>query len=528
MDIKELKFSHNDEGVTIIDYTGIEEVLEIPKNIDGKSVTILGQSCFQGNYNVKEIVFANSVKIIEKYAFKNLVITKITFNEGVEFIGEEAFLQCDRITEIVLPKSLLTIDSSAFLKCRGLKKVTVLNEKTTIAKNAFKDCTGIEEIDFCVWRYLSVQQLMKIVTKKFDCWNTLSIEEQKQILAFIKKKTTLKKSLFLSGDASIVSILFNANISLDLDTVNEYLEHSIAKKQVEITAIFLEYKSKNFSSDEVAENSENKELVEIGLELPTLKQFKAKWKCSSVAGGLRVSGYKGTNTVEVIPESLACGTKIIGLNYSPSGNFNPIKKLTIESPITDIPKKVFSFSSTLEEVILPDTITSIGKQVFQKCLNLKTFKIPPKVTVIEAETFGNCGNLESVEFHDNLTQINELAFLKCAKLSNVSIPKSVTKILSHAFANCLSLLDKDGFIIFNDILCSYEGKDSIVTIPNNVKVITRYAFYYAFFEEVIIPDSVELIQHQGFSYCSNLTKVTISPNTTVEKNAFYSCSYKHK
>lgn len=516
-----------ESGVTIIRYLGNEEILEIPDNFGGLAVNVIHDESFAYNYKIKEVIIPGSVKSIRKWAFSNQVFRKITLNEGLEYIGELAFIQCD-FDEIILPKSLLTIDDSAFLKCRRLRKVSILNENVTMAKNAFKDCYNLEEIDFCAWRYLDLKQLTNIVTKKFNCWSTLSDEEQKQILFFIKKKRTLGKKLFLSGKIEIITALISINIKIDLDTLNQYLKHYIKEQKVEIVAVFLDYRNENFTFDEVAKNSENKELIEIGLKLPTLKQFKAKWNCGNVEGGLRVSGYKGSNIIEVIPEMLDCGTKIVALNTSNVANFNPIRKLTIEAKITEIPKKVFAFSSTIEEIYLPDTVTSIGSMAFQNCLKLESFIIPPKVTIIEAETFGNCEELKTVEFHDGVTQINEVAFLKCGKLSNINIPKSVTTIKGHAFGNCFKLFDENRFIIFNGILCSYDGEDDVITIPDSVKIIGKYAFYYIWCKELIIPDSVELIEHQAFSYCNDLDKVTLSPNTVVEKNAFYSCKYKHK
>lgn len=513
---------------TIIRYLGEEKILTIPETFDGCAVTILGEGSFAYNYKFKEVTIPKSVKSIEKLAFKNQVFTKITLNEGLVYIGEFAFVQCV-FDEITLPKSLLTIDNSAFLKCRKLRKVSILNDKVSIAKNAFKYCSSLEEIDFCAWRYLDLKQLTKIVTKKFNSWNTLSDEERKQIISFIKKKKTLRKDIFLSNNIHIIQVLVDNKINLDLQDLNLYIENSIAKNFTSITAVLLDYKNKNFTNEEIKINAENKELVELGLELPTLKQFKANWICSKADGGLSVSGYKGTNIVEIIPNELACGTKIVALKGSDKNNFKPIKKLIIEANITEIPEKTFSYNNNLEEIILPETITTICEKAFKNCLKLKTFKIPPKVTNIDTETFYMCENLETVEFHNNLTQINMRAFFDCPKLSNVTLPETVTKILTSAFKYCPFLYDADRFIIFNNILCSYIGNDRVVTIPNNVKIIGSGSFSFLdSLEEVIIPDSVELIENVAFDYCKNLEKVTLSPNTVVDWIAFGNCKYKYK
>ncbi|MBR5727186.1 MAG: leucine-rich repeat protein [Muribaculaceae bacterium] len=59
------------------------------------------------------------------------------------FIGNSAFYDCQSLTDIQLPSSLVTIDENAFLGCSSLTSLVVPNHVTSIGEDAFDECPGI-------------------------------------------------------------------------------------------------------------------------------------------------------------------------------------------------------------------------------------------------------------------------------------------------------------------------------------------------------------------------------------------------
>lgn len=57
-----------------------------------------------------------------------------------------AFMGCDKITEIVLPKGVTTIDDSAFYGCTALKSAVIQEGVTAIWYSAFSDCTSLVSV----------------------------------------------------------------------------------------------------------------------------------------------------------------------------------------------------------------------------------------------------------------------------------------------------------------------------------------------------------------------------------------------
>ena len=102
---------------------------------------------------------------------------------------------------------------------------------------------------------------------------------------------------------------------------------------------------------------------------------------------------------------------------------------------------VFSLSTALKEIIIPDTVVKIGQGTFWGCKELKKVNIPKKVDTISNGTFACCTNLESITIPSNVTSIGENAFGMCKNLSSIIIPSSVTSIGDQAFSGCSNLLN---------------------------------------------------------------------------------------
>ena len=82
------------------------------------------------------------------------------------------------------------------------------------------------------------------------------------------------------------------------------------------------------------------------------------------------------------------------------------------------------------------------------------------------------------------------------------------------------------FVRVGKMLDKYTGISRKVVVPNDVEIISAYAFQHnSYIEEVIIPDSVTIIEKCAFNDCDNLKYVTL-PDSLVKigENAFSKCS----
>ena len=106
---------NKDNTVTIAGYNGDEADVVIPAEINGKSVTSIGESAFRGCSSLKSITIPDSVTNISRRAFDSCTsLTSVTIPNSVTKIGSYAFMNCISLTNITIPDSVTSIGDRAF------------------------------------------------------------------------------------------------------------------------------------------------------------------------------------------------------------------------------------------------------------------------------------------------------------------------------------------------------------------------------------------------------------------------------
>lgn len=86
--------------VTITGYTGLESDIAIPADINGYTVTSIGESAFENKTSLKSITFPNRLTSIEKYTFYGSNIKSLSFPMSLKSIGSLAFAGMNSLTEV--------------------------------------------------------------------------------------------------------------------------------------------------------------------------------------------------------------------------------------------------------------------------------------------------------------------------------------------------------------------------------------------------------------------------------------------
>jgi len=183
-------------------------------------------------------------------------------------------------------------------------------------------------------------------------------------------------------------------------------------------------------------------------------------------------------------------------------------------------------------VAIPSTInglpvTSIGEEAFWNCTRLTSVTIPNSVTAIGDGAFACCG-LTSVTIPNSVTGIGIGAFEECPNLTTVMIGNSVNYIGNKAFSGCTSLT-----AITVDALNSFYSSLAGVLFNQNQTTLIQYPG--GKMGSCTIPGSVTSIGGAGsdplafgegaFSYCTNLTSVTIPSSViSIGNAAFADCT----
>lgn len=162
------KYTYRYDGtVSVAGYLGMSSNLIIPEVISGKSVTEISWNAFNGNKNIENVSFPDTLKVISDSSFANCISLKriiipssvtriganafyscisasvIEINGKLEIIEKYSFNRCSSVKEIVLPETVKTIGDYAFYGCSSLEYVYIPPATTYIEQHAFDECNKL-------------------------------------------------------------------------------------------------------------------------------------------------------------------------------------------------------------------------------------------------------------------------------------------------------------------------------------------------------------------------------------------------
>ena len=136
-----------DSNISIKKYTGNAETLDIPDNIKGLPITVIGEKAFAGCRNLKNISIPSSVTTIEVRAFWDCSsLTGIDIPSSVTDIKDMAFFNCSGMKNITIPSSVTAISERTFSGCTGLTNVIIPSSVAIIGKEAFAYCLNLASV----------------------------------------------------------------------------------------------------------------------------------------------------------------------------------------------------------------------------------------------------------------------------------------------------------------------------------------------------------------------------------------------
>lgn len=123
------EFVIDDNGCAVLTgYTGSASEVTIPGTVNGYTVTAIGSSVFKGNKTIEKIVLADSITTIGSSAFYQSSLCEIQWSQNIAVIGDEAFRNCNFLSNLVLPASVDRIDDSAFQYCQRLDDIFFMGD----------------------------------------------------------------------------------------------------------------------------------------------------------------------------------------------------------------------------------------------------------------------------------------------------------------------------------------------------------------------------------------------------------------
>lgn len=227
---------------------------------------------------------------------------------------------------------------------------------------------------------------------------------------------------------------------------DEMIQYATDTQKTECAAFLLDFKNRTADFEAERQKAEKKLMSELNADPNSTTELKKNWRFKKKDDNtLIITGYKGKNTVLVVPEKIDGDTVTEIERWALSTSAPRIKEPTrkFRETITRIilPKSIriigdsaFRGLVSLEEIVIPKGVEFIGECALSDCIRLTSVVIPEGVTVLDDNVFTcyhGASNLESVVLPRTLkifrdahsAQFGPALFHNCPKLT-VQIPPS--------------------------------------------------------------------------------------------------------
>lgn len=420
-----------------------------------EEVTVLGgiieDVVFYG-FAAEKIVLGEGITFIEEYAFNNCQAKEIVFDKNIKLDKLErwTFTGCDNLTTLTIPGGIKKINA-AFTNCENLKKV-IISEGVEELNGTFEKCISLEEI-------ILPDSLKKIGPKTFkDC-------------------SALKEITFGAG-------LENVDYDAFRDTDETYKSISSFKVSPD-NPYFYDYEGCVFDKGNVL------------VLYPEMMNTSTFYVNKAVSGFSENSTQSMTGVSEfVVDENNPYLTAIDGVVYS-----------------KDLTRLVRFPTLKSGDYIAPETVTSVAKNAFYKCSLVDRIVFNNKNTSFDEECFYHCEftelNVPCLEYKlaYYLGKGDRTVAFKSDKMEKLVLTNQIKNIPEY-FADWYPFKEVEIQGSFKEIGMSafYSSDFTEISLPDSVEVIGQSAFSHAKLENIYLGESLKSIRSGAFSH-SNLQEI---------------------
>ena len=398
------------------------------KVVDLKN-TYRGGIFFRDDLVIPSEYKGKQVSTVEK--IRSTHLTKITLEEGIKEIGNNAFSGLKLLEEVDLPNSLTTIKNNAFENCPNLKNVYIPSGVTSMGEtigcnnldivfyvsgtsqagwNKNWNAMGFDELKNGIYRptYYNVEEGSFYTVGDYEylvtgttatitnCYSTLEeIEVSDKVLINGKEYTvnkvgeysfdnlkTLKKVILPTSITSIERNVFEGCTELlhtHFGTNIEYVGANVFKNCASVVAYVEKTEEETTSWDENwnlwaevdGENEYRPSYYGVGAnDFETIDGYECIFDEND---NLTIVYYRLSNENVVVPASLSSNGKtysVVNIGKLGFANQKTIKSITLPSTIKTIGEGAFTNCYLLEKIYLSDNIEFVGKNAFTECLEL--------------------------------------------------------------------------------------------------------------------------------------------------------------
>ncbi len=405
--------------------------------------------------NLWEITLPDTLKRIGDGAFFECALSSVIIPQGVESIGDEVFCSNPHLEYVKIPASVSHIGTNPFANCSPSIKIEIDEENpcfrvyngcvytadgkrllfalpTAERVEVIGGCTTIERLAFCdynaLWRVVFPDSVTEIAQYAFsdcksfstnlpiDSWNSeYGCSKEEYALNFMRlyeagdpffEENREANNAFIRAhryellraicyeDAAVARYMANEGL-LDVFLTDFCLR--IFEKDIEMSAILLDYRNSRFSREYLEAYEEEEFRKDVGETERAPEEWKRIFTFEEKSDGCYITGYFGTKKDVIVPGHIGkLPLHISSESFSPIQNGlsgfvvvtrENIRSVIIMDGVLNISEEAFYGCDSLTEVVLPDGLLTIEESAFENCPRLTEIMIPDSVRSISSDAF---------------------------------------------------------------------------------------------------------------------------------------------
>ena len=300
-------------------------------------------------------------------------ISSVVIGEGITGIGQQNFLQCDKLQSVSLPDTLTDIGYNAFGQTY-LEKVTVPASVTALGMMAFDRTTVLLVYEGSVAHHFAVDEGYNyLVLDPGETDRDLSDRCGPELVWTFDPDTGV---LTVTGSGAMWS--FGEKSPAPWDDVKDYI---------------------------------------VRVQLPTGLTNLSPWAFNGCCMLQQVD----------IPDT------VTSIEYGAFMSCSSLPSVDIPDSVQTIGTSAFLACSSLTEVTLPETLQGLMAGVFQNCTSLPSASLPESLSSFGSGLFNGCAALTDVALPSGLKQLPDNTFVGCSSLTRFALPEKLEKIGNGAF-----------------------------------------------------------------------------------------------
>lgn len=389
-------------------------------------------------------------------------IPKAHNGKPVTSIAVDGFKDCELLTTVIIPESIMYIGKGAFSGCHSLNTASFASEASTwkVIDYYVSNIINVPTVDFS-----DPSSAAYILTRDSQYgFSRVMPEDEEDTEPIAPAPTDPDDQTSIETDGSGYKFQLN-------DDGESYTFAGFIDNEVEEAVIPSEFNGKpvtKIGNGVFYEATKMKSLTIPG-SIESIPN-RSLWRCDMLSKVIIEPGVKGIGDGAFwgcdLIYSIEIPASVKSIGAQAFYNCANLKKITISSGVESIGKEAFSKCASLVSVEIPASVKVIGERAFRNCESLTNIAIAEGVEHIEKEAFSGCIRLESMELPSTVNSIGEDTFWHCEGLKEIRIPSGVAEIGQHTFNGCKNL--------------------TCVTLPSSVVSIGHAAFIYCQSLEAII------------------------------------------